>query len=515
MLTKSDYLKGRQCPLRLWLSKHGAPEPQAESDDIWEDREAEGAEVERLAESMFDQPIRIDQPIDDDQPFPAAWDPADAAERTAAAMRGSGAVFQACFRTRDLLTVIDIAAPDGAGWRLIEVKASTKLVPLNDWDLAFQWEVAQRSGVAVTGVSVCRLDPDYVRGPGPVEAAELLQFEDRTSQVEALRGEARAELEQMLAMLTGGAPDEHPGTRCKASRAVKAGNRPSTCGHFGPDGQCGCSLPAHWAGRLPKLGGRKAELVAEQPGLSLLQLDPEDASWKWTPSQARMIRAAQAGQPEIDRGALTAKLAEIRYPATYIDFEFDPGMAVPRFEGMKPYTRIPFQWSMHVQDEPGGELRAPPAFLWLESTDPRRAFIESLLEAMPAEGSVIVHSKAAEQTVLKDLAASYGGEIADRIESVVSRLYDTIDLLQAGYYHPDQQGSYSIKKVAPALLGTGYQGLDIQDGMAAVVAWRRACDPMLELAAREPIRASLLQYCGRDTELMHQIVEKLRAIATK
>lgn len=94
----------------------------------------------------------------------------------------------------------------------------------------------------------------------------------------------------------------------------------------------------------------------------------------------------------------------------------------------------------------------------------------------------------------------------------MSRFFDTETLAREGYCHPDQHCSWSIKKLAPALLGTGYEDLAIQDGMAAVVAWRQVCrEP--DLAARDQHRANLLAYCGRDTRLMHGIIEKLRAVA--
>ncbi len=88
-------------------------------------------------------------------------------------------------------------------------------------------------------------------------------------------------------------------------------------------------------------------------------------------------------------------------------------------------------------------------------------------------------------------------------------MLDTEVLSRAGYYSAQQQGSYSIKKLAPALLGRGYDDLAIQGGMAAVVAWRQACREV-DAEARRRIREDLLAYCGRDTHLMHEIVEALR-----
>ena len=126
--------------------------------------------------------------------------------------------------------------------------------------------------------------------------------------------------------------------------------------------------------------------------------------------------------------------------------------------------------------------------------------------------SPAVGCRAAEATVLSQVGAFLGGAPEIAAQAVIARLYDCIVLLQAGYYHPDQQGSYSIKKVAGPLLGHGYEDLDIQDGMAAVVAWRRALEPDITPDERERQRRALLAYCGRDTALMHEIIEKIRAL---
>ena len=73
-----------------------------------------------------------------------------------------------------------------------------------------------------------------------------------------------------------------------------------------------------------------------------------------------------------------------------------------------------------------------------------------------------------------------------------------------------EQGSWSIKKLAPALIGRGYDDLEIGDGMAAVMAWRRAI--RAEGEERERLGEELRRYCGRDAELMHGILQALREV---
>jgi hypothetical protein len=233
---------------------------------------------------------------------------------------------------------------------------------------------------------------------------------------------------------------------------------------------------------------------------------------KWTTDQQRCIRAVQSGHPVVDAAALRSEMTGLHWPVAYVDFEFDTGMAVPRFAGCQPYDLVPFQWSMLVQENPSGERAERGPFLHLDVTDPRRPFAEALLAVLPPEGSIVAHHQAAEIGVINQLADRLGGEVADLLKALEPRFFDTEVLARSGYCHADQRGSWSIKKLAPALLGTGYQGLAIQNGLAAVAAWKSACregDP----SARERLRANLLAYCGRDTSLMHEIVEKLRTFS--
>jgi hypothetical protein len=76
--------------------------------------------------------------------------------------------------------------------------------------------------------------------------------------------------------------------------------------------------------------------------------------------------------------SLSGLLAGFGPPAFYLDFEaFAP--AVPLYLGTHPYETIPFQWSMHYVAEDGYVTHNE--FLAEASTDPRRAFAETLLDA--------------------------------------------------------------------------------------------------------------------------------------
>jgi hypothetical protein len=82
---------------------------------------------------------------------------------------------------------------------------------------------------------------------------------------------------------------------------------------------------------------------------------------------ARICTAMQTGQSWFSTD-LKGEFESLKYPLYFMDFE-TVNPAIPRFVGMHPYDHIPFQFSVHVQQEPGA---APKhlEFLAMDNGDP-------------------------------------------------------------------------------------------------------------------------------------------------
>ncbi len=79
------------------------------------------------------------------------------------------------------------------------------------------------------------------------------------------------------------------------------------------------------------------------------------------------------------------------------------------------------------------------------------------------------------------------------------------------YYHPDFQGSFSIKSVLPAVVPSlGYQDLDIQEGEMAVHHYYQMVFMETDWVEKLRIREALLRYCERDTLGMLELRKALR-----
>ena len=95
-------------------------------------------------------------------------------------------------------------------------------------------------------------------------------------------------------------------------------------------------------------------------------------------------------------------------------------------------------------------------------------------------------------------------DIAPALEKVIDRIVDLLPIARECFYHPSQQGSWSIKSVLPAAVPElSYELLDgVKDGGMAMEAFAEAIHPDTAKDRREQIRKELLAYCRLDTLAM-------------
>ena len=95
-------------------------------------------------------------------------------------------------------------------------------------------------------------------------------------------------------------------------------------------------------------------------------------------------------------------------------------------------------------------------------------------------------------------------DLAPALNQIIERVVDLLPIARSRYYHPNQQGSWSIKKVLPAaILELSYDQLDgVQDGGMAVLAFMEAIAPSTPTERKDEIGAQLRAYCQLDTLAM-------------
>ena len=212
----------------------------------------------------------------------------------------------------------------------------------------------------------------------------------------------------------------------------------------------------------------------------------------------------------MDKKGIKAYLASLEYPLYFLDFEtFD--IAIPPFDGIRSYQKIPFQYSMDYLEKDNAEVGhyeylAPP------NEDPRKEIIKRLIKEIPKDACVLVFNKSFEAGILKDLGEWFP-EYKKKIDIIISNIRDlAVPFKGKDYYHYKMNGSYSIKVVLPVLVpGLSYDDMDICEGRMASESYLKMCQSA-DSAENQQICKALIEYCALDTLGMVRIVEELKKV---
>ena len=481
-ISKSKFVAGCQCLKRLYWQVH-QPELAGEHDAAAVAIMEQGREVGKLARQLFTGGVEV--------PF---GDPEQAIRITRELIANPEvpAIFEAAFEDGGVFVRVDILHRRRDNrWRLIEVKSTADLKEHHLDDVAIQHRVVSRSGLDLASSCLAHVNRNYVF-QGSIDVRRFFKTRNLTRQIERLLPKLTFQLRSELRVLVmPKAPDIPAGPHCTS---------PVKCEFFD---RCNLPLPDDHVGYLPRLHASAAEEL-EELGVESISDIPDD--FPLSERQRRACTSVQTGQAWFGP-KLGKELESLRYPLCFVDFE-TVNPAIPRFRGMSPYDQIPFQWSLHVQQEPNAEPEHHE-FLATNGSDPRREFITSLCSAVGKSGSIVVYA-AFESLRLSELAA-WLPEFTERIKSIQCRLWDLLPVVRDHVYHPAFAGSYSLKAVLPALVPEmSYGGMAVANGQDAGLAWESLVRGGLGQSEVERTRKALLGYCGQDTMALVRLLEALR-----
>ncbi|HEY7884686.1 MAG TPA: DUF2779 domain-containing protein [Cellvibrionaceae bacterium] len=487
-LSKSRLMDYRQCPKRLWLQLH-SPQLQV-TDAAGSYRMGAGNEVGVLARHLFDvtgQGVLIESP---------AGDFAAAVTQTQQALAAGQPVFEAVLAPLGIHALADILLPEtGGGWQMIEVKSAASVKAHYREDLAIQLFIAERFGLACNRLTLAHIDSKWVY-PGEGDYSGLFKAVDVTADIRARVAAVPDWIADAQALIArDSAPVITTGAHCRS---------PHSCGFYTHcrSNEEVAEMPIEW---LPGSLSRKARAFVNQHKPSDMRELPDELL---NALQVRVKNATISGQPYFDSAATRAELAGYQMPAYFLDFE-TAQLVIPRWAGNRPYTQIPFQYSLHIRHQHGGEEHRE--FLDISGEDPARPFAENLVKDWTGLGPVFVYNRAFEAGRVKALAKRFN-DLSEPLLAINKRMVDLLPMARKHYYHPSQQGSWSIKKLLPAIAPElDYSQLDgIQDGGMAMQAYSEATAASTSDERRLQIRRELLAYCKLDTYAMVRIWDVFR-----
>ncbi len=483
MLSKSRFVAGLQCPLRLWYVCYN-PELAAEVSPVQQAIFDTGHEVGRLATKLYPGGVLIEEDHLHHE---------EAMASTLAALEDPSvpAIFEGAFLYDGVRIRVDILERlNGGRWKLVEVKSSTSVKGYHVSDVAVQCHVLKGSGLLLDRAGIMCLNNQYVFDGERLELESLFWFSDLTMQVIDIQDEIPSEIAQLKEVLEANTPPE-----VVPSRAC---NNPYGCDFWE---HCTKAKPEFWVMQLSGIGQKKLDELA-QLGIDDIRDIPE--SFSLSRMQERMRDCTVSGVVYVAPELIT-ELTDVQYPVHFLDFE-TVSPALPRYADTRPYETIPFQWSDHILSKNGTMKHRE--YLCEEDKDPREALALRLLETLGNSGTIVTYTSY-EKKVIEGLAEFLPWYRNDLL-ATLDRFMDLHVLVRKYVYHPDFHGSFSLKSVLPALVPSmGYGELAIQDGNHASIEYLRMLDPGTPLDEREKIRESLLDYCNRDTLGMIKIREEI------
>jgi Domain of unknown function(DUF2779) len=485
-LSKSKYLSGLQCHKRLYLEMHQpalATPPDASTQAILD----MGTEIGVLAQQRFRGGVLVK----------SGFRRREAAIAETAVLLQDPmipAIFEGAFEYDGVLVRVDIlervqnGEKGSSSWRLIEVKSSTRVKDVHLDDLSIQSHVVLGAGLRLDATCLMHIDTGYLYRGGEVDLQALFSIEDVSEAVADRRGRVPERLAAMkVLLLESQAPMIEPDQHCRT---------PYECPFWA---HCTKDKPQRWIYHLP---GKK-EIVSQLVRQGIVTIDD-------IPDDTRLSDIQQKVKDNVEwvSGRLAAELRTVTFPVHHLDFEtFNP--AVPRYPGTRPYQAIPIQWSNHIEDRDGNIIHHE--FLHGDMSDPRRSLVEALLDSLGEAGSICVYSPY-EKSVIEQLAETLP-EFRSDLRNLVKRIWDLHPIVKGHYYHPEFQGSFSLKEVLPALAPLlRYDDLTIREGGQAAAEYYRMVFVESDWVEQDSIREALLRYCERDTLAM---VELRRVLGEK
>jgi hypothetical protein len=486
-LSKSKYLQGLKCYKLLWMSYHAKdkiPPTDAATQAIFD----QGHEVTVLAKTLFKDGLDVE------------GDDLDVAlKNTQTMLLQKKPLFEAALRFKNTVARPDILSPNKDGsWDLYEVKSSTEVKDIYLEDVAFQKYCYEGAGLKIGRVFIVHINNKYVK-KGSTEPKGLLLMIDVSAQANLLAASVEGRVNEMVAMLNQKeCPKVSIGPHC---------SEPYDCSL---QDFCWQHIPKDSVFILNRIRKDKAFAFINEGIIRAKDIPLERLS----SANHKLVHQCHAqNKAHINPVVVQSFVKTLEYPIHFMDFEtVGMELAIPRYDGTRPYQQIPFQFSLHVLAEPAKKLEHY-AFLAEGLDDPRPEFLKKLKTSIGSKGSIVVYNLTFEKSRLQECAEAYP-EYQKWFNEISSRFVDLMGPFQKfDYYDPKQFGRYSIKSVYPALVGGSYDEMEISGGGEASREYARVTfSAGITEEDRKKVYRGLLEYCKLDTEAMASILDILRKV---
>ena len=397
---------------------------------------------------------------------------------------------------------MDILKNDLDGVELYEVKSSTDISNIYIDDISYQYYVLTKLNLNVKKACLVYINKDYIRY-GELDIHQLFHIEDVTNIVQSNLKNVESNIESINDFMNTYGQNNEPN--------IKLGNycfKPYLCSYWN---YCSKDLPNPNVFDIVRMHYSKKLDYYNSNVISFEDLSKQDMNKTYLEQIDFELNNLK---PKINKDAIKKIMDSLVYPLYFIDFETFQ-LAVPEYDGTKPYQQLPFQYSLHIIKDKNSKVEHKEFLAEIDDKDFIRHFAESMIKDIPDNGSVIIYNKSFEPARLNEIARMYP-DLADELQRINSQMVDFLEPFKSrDFYMKEFEGSASIKKVLPALYPND-SDLDYH-ALPVVHNGEEASDTFLSLRGKsreeqEKLRNGLLVYCKLDTFAMVKIWQKFKEI---
>ena len=492
MISKSSFILGQQCYKSFWFDINNK-EPTNPPDEGALERLSAGNEVGEISKELF--PNGKEVPYFPGEPLKMAMLTKEYIED------GITSIYEASFIYDDIFVRVDLMNKTDKGWDIYEVKSSTRIRSYHEYDVSIQWHVLKSLNlIELNDAFIVTLNNQFSKSDR-INPIKLFNIDSVKQIAEENQPEVIEKIHKLKSIAANqNEPKVKIGPHCK---------KPHSCVYFD---KCWprSADDIDSIFRFYRMNLDKKLNLYNKGVETFKQINPNESL---NPIQKIQLIAHQKDGPVIDKKKIQNFIDKIQYPISYFDFETFTD-AVPIYDSQRPHMQMPFQFSLHVQTTKDNTFNIDEnhyGFIAKHDEDPRRAIAESMIKSFPKTGTIIAYNQSFEKNCIKSLA-EYCPDLAEDLLSLNERFIDLIEPFRSGgYYDKEFRGSFSIKKVLPALCPNDseldYKQLDISNGGMASSAFKEMRTQSIEHV--NLTRDKLFKYCRLDTYAMYAIYQKL------
>lgn len=483
LLSKTKIMRGFQCLKSIYLTIHYKelePPVTADLQAIFDQGNLVGAE----ARKKYPNGVLVENP---------AWDFFGALKKTRELLKDETEVifeaafeYKGCFARADIITY----SKETKRWSVLEVKSTTKVKDEHLDDVGLQAWIMVNAGLPIEKISILHINSDC-RYPN---LENLFTEVDVTQELRKRHNLIPDKLNTIFNTLKNDeAPTIDIGPHCTS---------PNECPFISHCWKVK-NIPEVSVFDLPKIGTKKWDLYSK----GIISLDDSRLS-DLSALQQRMVDVFKSKKRFIDVEGIQKGISNWKFPLVFLDFEtINP--AIPRYEKTGPYQQVPFQFSVHVLESHDSEF-IHKEFLHTDKSDPRPNLIPKLLEACGDDGTIIAYYSQFESGRITELS-EFSKKHKKQLKALLDRIVDPLPIIRDFVYDDLFFGSFSLKKVAPAILGetASYDEMLVDNGTAAQRAFEELIDDSTSRDRKEELIRASIEYCKKDTLVMGELVKWL------